>query len=193
MLLGRSRLGKGVNQRAAVFPAVELDFVWPGAPFPVSRSDFKLSRKIPHLALQWCMNSTGSFQPWCLKRTMVQSPSCLSSQLTFVPIHSSGPSTTCHSTRLPGSSSRTFMSKPPLPKRNWSTPPTLLSPCVSVVRHPERPSTGARAAPRSPRVAPLTRLKRRHHERRKDRTPLPAPTAVLGVNELRGGYVTISA
>src|SRR5262245_59754157 len=26
---------------------------------------------------------------WCLKKTMVQSPSCLTSKLTFVPIHSS--------------------------------------------------------------------------------------------------------
>ncbi len=42
-----------------------------GALFPVSRSDFRLIRKTPHLVLQWCMNSTGSFQPWCLKRTMV--------------------------------------------------------------------------------------------------------------------------
>src|SRR5258708_10323877 len=42
-----------------------------GVPFPVSRSDFRLKRKTPHLVLQWCMNSTGSFQPWCLKRTMV--------------------------------------------------------------------------------------------------------------------------
>src|ERR1700686_2047405 len=73
-----------------------------GAPFPVSRRDFRLNRKTPHLVLQWCMNSTGSFQPWCLKRTMVQSLSCLSSKLTLVPIHSSGPSTTCHSTCLAG-------------------------------------------------------------------------------------------
>jgi hypothetical protein len=41
-----------------------------GAPFQVSSSDFKLIRKIAHLVLQWCMNSTGSFQPWCLNRTM---------------------------------------------------------------------------------------------------------------------------
>src|SRR5271169_4180395 len=32
------------------------------------------------------------------------------------------------------------MSKPPTPKRNCSTPPTLLSPCVSVVHQAERPS-----------------------------------------------------
>jgi hypothetical protein len=31
-----------------------------GAPFPVSTSDFKLIRKIAHLVLQWCMNSTDS-------------------------------------------------------------------------------------------------------------------------------------
>src|SRR5258706_7273702 len=112
-----------------------------GAPFPVSRSDFKLSRTTAHLVLQWCMNSTGSFQPWCLKRMMVQSPSCLRSKFTFVPIHSSGPSTTCHSTRLAGSSSRTFMSIPPAPKRNLSTPPTTSpSPCVSFVHQAERPS-----------------------------------------------------
>src|SRR5271156_636783 len=80
-----------------------------GAPLPVSRNDFRLSRNTPHFVLQWCMNSTGSFQPWCLKTTMVQSPSCL-------------------------------RSKPPAPKRNCSTPPTLLSPCVSVVHQAERPS-----------------------------------------------------
>src|SRR5207244_3711741 len=51
-----------------------------------------------------------------------------------------GPSTTCHSTRFPGSASRTFMSKPPALKRNCSTPPTLPSPCVSVVHQPDRPS-----------------------------------------------------
>ncbi len=45
-----------------------------GVPLPVSRNDFRLSRKTPHLVLQWCMNSTGSFQPSCLNRTMVQSP-----------------------------------------------------------------------------------------------------------------------
>src|SRR5882672_5142755 len=111
-----------------------------GAPFPVSSSDFRLSRKTPHLVLQWCMNSTGSFQPRCVKRTMVQSASCLRSKLTFVPIHSAGPSTTCHSTRLAGSSSRTFMSMPPGPKRNSRTPPTLASPWVLVVHQPERPS-----------------------------------------------------
>src|SRR5215813_1399817 len=116
-----------------------------GAPLPVSSSDFRLSRKTAHLVLQWCMNSTGSFQPWCLKRTMVQSPFCLRSKLIFVPSHSSGPSTTCHRTRLPGCSSRTFMSKPPSPKRNWITLPTLLSPRVSLVHQRERPSTVANA------------------------------------------------
>ena len=34
-----------------------------GEPLPVSRSDFRLSRKTAHLVLQWCMNSTGSFHP----------------------------------------------------------------------------------------------------------------------------------
>src|ERR1700733_2146770 len=116
-----------------------------GAPLPVSRSDFRLSKKTAHLVLQWCMNSTASFQPWCLNRTTVQSPFCLRSKLTLVPSHSSGPSATCHRTRLPGCSSRTFMSKPPPPKRNWSTPPTLLSPCVSLVHQRERPSTVAKA------------------------------------------------
>src|SRR5262249_16831550 len=112
-----------------------------GAPFPVSSSDFRLIRKTPHLVLQWCMNSTGSFQPSCLNRMIVQSPSCRRSQLILVPIHSSGPSTTCHSTRLPGCSSSTFMSKPPALKRNCSTPPSLPSPRVSVVHQPERAFT----------------------------------------------------
>src|SRR5215813_8422377 len=111
-----------------------------GAPLPVSRSDLRLSRKTAHLVLQWCMNSTGSFQPSCLKRTMIQSPSCLRSKRIFVPSHSWGPSTTCQSTRLAGWSSRTFMSKPPSPKRNLITPPTWLSPCVLVVHQPERTS-----------------------------------------------------
>src|SRR5580700_11189350 len=116
-----------------------------GAPLPVSRSDLRLSRKTAHLVLQWCMNSTGSFQPWCLKRTTVQSPFCLTSKLIFVPSHSSGPSTTCHRTRLPRCSSRTFMSKPPSPKRNCNTPPTLLSPRVSLVHQREGPSMVANA------------------------------------------------
>src|SRR5215471_354850 len=51
-----------------------------GAPLPVSRSDLRLSRKTAHLVLQWCMNSTGSFQPACLKRTMIQSSFCLRSK-----------------------------------------------------------------------------------------------------------------
>jgi hypothetical protein len=42
-----------------------------GAPSPVSTSDFRLIRNEPHLVLQWCMNSTGSFQPWCLNSTIV--------------------------------------------------------------------------------------------------------------------------
>ena len=41
-----------------------------GAPLPVSTSSFRLSMKVAHLVLQWCMNSTGSFQPVCLKSTM---------------------------------------------------------------------------------------------------------------------------
>src|SRR3984885_7982514 len=114
-----------------------------GLPLPFSSSDLRLSRKTAHLVLQWCMNSTGSFQPWCLKRTMVHSPFCLRSKLIFVPSHSSGPSTPCHRTRLPGARSRTFMAKPPPPKGNWSTPPTLLSPRVSLFHQRERPSTVA--------------------------------------------------
>src|SRR3984957_11363123 len=54
-----------------------------GLPLPFSSSDLRLSRKTAHLVLQWCMNSTGSFQPSCLKRTMVQSPFCLRSKLIF--------------------------------------------------------------------------------------------------------------
>ena len=42
-----------------------------GAPSPVSTIDFRLIRKVAHLVLQWCMNSTGSFQPWCLNSTIV--------------------------------------------------------------------------------------------------------------------------
>jgi hypothetical protein len=34
-----------------------------GKPVPVSSSDLRLIRKTAHLVLQWCMNSTGSFQP----------------------------------------------------------------------------------------------------------------------------------
>src|SRR3982074_715349 len=110
MQLGRSRHGKRVNQRChRVPPSVRLYSqlsslisFGQGPPFPVSSSNFRLSRKTAHLVLQWCMNSTGSFQPWCLKRTPVQSPSCLGSQLTLVPIHSLGPSPTCHNTRLAG-------------------------------------------------------------------------------------------
>jgi len=56
--------------------SILTSFGW-GAPFPVSTSDFKLIRKIAHLVLQWCMNSTGSFQ--LLKSTLVKSPPCLSS------------------------------------------------------------------------------------------------------------------
>src|SRR5205085_10669148 len=67
--------------------------------------------------------------------------SCLSSQLTFVPIHSLGPSTTCHSTCVAGWSSRTFMSKKPrAPNWKWIAPPALLSPLVSSVHQPARPS-----------------------------------------------------
>src|SRR5262245_6674532 len=88
------------------------------------------------------MNSTGSFQPRCLNRTTVKSPSGRSSKLTFVPIHSSGPSTTCQSTRRAGSSSRTFMSKPPTsPKRKRIVPPAFGSPWVVLVHQPARPSS----------------------------------------------------
>ena len=31
---------------------------------------FRLIRNVAHFVLQWCMNSTASFQSWCLKRRM---------------------------------------------------------------------------------------------------------------------------
>src|SRR5687767_6228562 len=121
-----------------------------GWPLPVSTSDFRLNKKIAHLVLQWDMNSTGSFQPSCLKRTMEKSSSCLRSNPILVPIHSAGPSTTCQSTRFPGSSSRTLRSKlpsilPPAVKTVLSIPPILLSPWVSVVHQPATPSRVASA------------------------------------------------
>src|SRR6185437_3010983 len=97
-----------------------------GVPLPVSSNDFRLSRNTAHLVLQWCMNSTGPFQPACLNSTMVQSLCCLSSKLIVVPNHSCGPSATSHSTRWEGCSSSTFISKPPAPKRNRIMPPTSL-------------------------------------------------------------------
>ena len=38
---------------------------------PVSTSCLRLIRKVAHLVLQWCMNSTGSVQPSCLNSTIV--------------------------------------------------------------------------------------------------------------------------
>src|SRR4051812_45964897 len=58
-----------------------------------------------------------------------------------VPTHSGGPSMTFHSTRSHGICSTTCMSKPPGGKRNCKTPPTSVTPFVSSVHHPERPST----------------------------------------------------
>ena len=40
-----------------------------GAPSPVSMSALRLIRKVAHFVLQWCMKSTGSFQPWCVNST----------------------------------------------------------------------------------------------------------------------------
>ena len=37
------------------------------APSPVASSAFRLSRKTAHVVLQWCMNSTDSFQPSMLE------------------------------------------------------------------------------------------------------------------------------
>src|SRR3954468_12600873 len=87
------------------------------------------------------MNSTGSFQSWCLNITIVWSPSWRSCQLIVVPTHSAGPSMTFHSTRSHGICSTTCMSKPPGGKRNCNTPPTSVTPFVSSVHHPDKPST----------------------------------------------------
>ena len=66
----RDRVTPPVMLRCAQFQLSILMSFGFGAPFPVSTSDFKLIRKTAHLVLQWCMNSTGSFQPWCLNSTM---------------------------------------------------------------------------------------------------------------------------
>src|SRR3954469_15738294 len=58
-----------------------------------------------------------------------------------VPTHSGGPSMTFHSTRSHGICSTTCMSKPPGGKRNCNTPPTSVTPFVSSVHHPDKPST----------------------------------------------------
>ena len=77
----------------------------------------------------------------------MKSPAWLSSKLTCVPTHSAGPSTTSQSTFLPGTSSTTFMSKPPGTKRNAITPPASSGfPVVSRAHHPESPSSVVRAA-----------------------------------------------
>ena len=43
----------------------------PAHPRRSRRATSGSSGRCAHLVLQWCMNSTGSFQPWCLNRTIV--------------------------------------------------------------------------------------------------------------------------
>ena len=112
-------------------------------PVPVSSNDFRLIRKTAHFVLQWCMNSTGSFQPSCRTARSCSrppgpgrsGPSCRST-----PRVRPRPPT---ATRSPGSTSSTSMSKPPgSAKRNSSSPPAPPSPDVS--RSTSRPAAPAR-------------------------------------------------
>src|SRR5215813_7941841 len=67
------RIGhRGDGRRVPSFQCQLLIWTSPGlgAPLPVSTSAFRLIRKIAHFVLQWCMNSTGSFQSRCLKSTI---------------------------------------------------------------------------------------------------------------------------
>ena len=55
---------RSLNQRLRAYSQLSsLISFGQGAPLPVSRQDLRLKRKTAHFVLQWCMNSTGSFQP----------------------------------------------------------------------------------------------------------------------------------
>src|ERR1700674_5559010 len=93
------------------------------------------------------MNSTCSFQPRCANSTTVEPAPCFKSKVNSVPIHSGAPSTHCHLTSLPGTSSMTFISLiPRSPNRNLATAPTTGEAVTLLDHQPARPFSFVSAA-----------------------------------------------
>jgi hypothetical protein len=99
----------------ALFPAIDLDVVWMGPGF---KQRLQAEQKHRLLGAALLHELDGLLPALIFEDYDRPVTSCLRSKLILVPIHSFGPSTTCHNTCLLGSSSTTFMSMPPAPKRN---------------------------------------------------------------------------